>query len=88
MNPVYLVVFVDAMIFATVVTKVTSSTGLHYTIAYACGRTVGVFIGNKVEERLALGILEVDMFLKNKSKMLKVKEMLCNEGYTVNSFFI
>ncbi len=86
MNPVYLVVFVDAMIFATVVTKVTSSTGLHYTIAYACGRTVGVFIGNKVEERLALGILEVDMFLKNKSKMLKVKEMLCNEGYTVNSF--
>lgn len=86
MNPVYLVVFFDAMIFATVVTKVTSSTGFHFTVAYACGRTVGVFIGNKIEERLALGILEVDLFLKNKSKMIMVEDMLRKEGYTVNSF--
>ncbi len=76
----------DAMIFATVVTKVTSSTGVHFTIAYACGRTMGVFIGNKVEERLALGILEVDLFLKNKDKMIRVENMLRKEGYTVNSF--
>ncbi len=86
MNPVYLVVFIDAMIFATVVTKVTSSTGFHFTIAYACGRTVGVYIGNKLEERLALGILEVDLFLTNKNKMIRVEEMLRKEGYTVNSF--
>ncbi len=69
MNPVYMVVFVDAMIFATVVTKVTSSKGFHYTAAYAMGRTVGVFIGNKIEERLALGILEVDIFLKKIKKI-------------------
>jgi len=86
MNPVYMVVFVDAMIFATVVTKVTSSTGFHFTVAYACGRTVGVFIGNKIEERLALGIIEVDLFLKNKPKSVRVEKMLRKEGYTVNSF--
>lgn len=86
MNPVYLVVFVDAMIFATVVTKVTSSTGLHFTIAYALGKTVGVFIGSRIEERLALGILEVDIFLKNKNKMIKIAEELREEGYTVNNF--
>lgn len=86
MNPVYLVVFFDAMIFATVVTKVTSSTGFHFTVAYACGRTVGVYIGNKIEERLALGIIEIDLFLKNKVKSVKVEKMLRAEGYTVNNF--
>lgn len=86
MNPVYFVVFVDAMIFATVVTKVTSSEGLHFTIAYALGRTAGVFIGGKFEERLALGILEVDLFLNNKNKMIQVAEKLRESGYTVNNY--
>lgn len=86
MNPVYFVVFIDAMIFATVVTKVTSSKGFHFTIAYALGRTLGVFIGGKIEERLALGILEVDLFLNNKDKMVKIAEKLRTKGYTVNNF--
>jgi uncharacterized protein YebE (UPF0316 family) len=86
MNPVYFLVFVDAMIFAAVVGKVTSSVGLHFTIAYALGRTIGVFIGNKIEERLALGILEVDIFFNNKTKMVEIAEMLREEGYTVNNF--
>lgn len=86
MNPVYFLVFVDAMIFATVMTKMTSSTGIHFTIAYALGRTIGVFIGGKIEERLALGILEVDIFLNNKNKMVEVAEKLREAGYTVNNF--
>lgn len=86
MNPVYLLVFVDAMIFATVVTKMTSSKGIHFTIAYALGRTMGVFIGGKIEEHLALGIFEVDVFLNNKEKMIQIAEKLRKSGYTVNNF--
>ncbi|MGF7057950.1 DUF5698 domain-containing protein [Brassicibacter mesophilus] len=86
MNPVYFLVFVDAIIFATVVGKVTSSEGIHFAIAYALGRTLGVFIGNKIEDRLALGILEVDVFLNNKNKMIEIAEKLREEGYTVNNF--
>lgn len=86
MNPVYVVVFVDAMIFATVLTKITSSVGIQFTIAYACGRTFGVFVGGKLEERLALGIIEVDVFLSNKVKMIGIAEKLREEGYTVNNF--
>lgn len=88
MNPVYLLVFVDAIIFANIVGKVTSSDGLHFTIAYALGRSAGVFIGNKIEERLALGILEVDLFLNNKSKMIKIAEELRDAGYTVNNYSV
>ncbi|KJS86163.1 MAG: hypothetical protein JM58_07390 [Peptococcaceae bacterium BICA1-8] len=86
MNPVYILVFIDAIIFATVLGKVTSSKGIHFAIAYALGKTLGVFIGGKIEERLALGILEVDVFLNNKSKMIKIAEKLREEGYTVNNF--
>lgn len=86
MNPVYILSFADAVIFAATISKVSSADGLHYTISYALGRTLGVFIGNKLEEKLALGILEVDVFLSDKDKMIKVAEELRNEGYTVNNF--
>lgn len=86
MNPVYILVFVDAIIFATILTKITSSNGFHFIIAYAFGRMFGVFVGGKVEERLALGIIEVDLFLSNKDKMIEVAERLRLEGYTVNNF--
>jgi uncharacterized protein YebE (UPF0316 family) len=86
MNPVYLLAFVDAIIFAAVVNKVTSSQGIKYTLSYALGRTFGVYIGNKIEELIALGILEVDLFLKHKEKMIEIAEKLRNEGYTVNNY--
>lgn len=86
MNPVYLLVFADAMIFATIVSKVTSSDGIQFTVAYALGRTAGVFIGGKIEERLALGILEVDLFLNDKNKVRLIAKRLRETGYTVNSF--
>lgn len=86
MNPVYFLVFADAIIFATVVGKVANSKGLNYAIAYALGKTLGVFIGNRIEERLALGILEVDIFLNHKEKMIELAEKLRDAGYTVNNF--
>ncbi|MBS4539389.1 hypothetical protein GOQ27_13010 [Clostridium sp. D2Q-11] len=86
MNPVYFLVFIDAIIFATVLGKVTSSKGIHFAVAYALGKTLGVFIGGKIEERIALGILEVDLFLNNKNKMIELAEKLRAEGYTVNNF--
>lgn len=86
MNPVYIMVFIDAVIFAAVLSKVTSSEGVHFTISYALGKTLGVFIGNKIEDKLALGILEVDVFLSNKDKMIEIAQKLRNEGYTVNNY--
>jgi uncharacterized protein YebE (UPF0316 family) len=86
MNPVYILSFADAIIFAATMSKVSSSDGLQYTIAYALGRTFGVYIGNKLEEKLALGILVVDIFLSNKNKMIEIAESLREEGYTVNNY--
>lgn len=88
MNPVYLLVFADAMIFATTISKVTNGDGIQFTIAYALGRTVGVYIGGKVEDKMALGILEVDIFLNDKNKVNQISKKLRETGYTVNNFLV
>ncbi len=88
MNPVYILVFTDAMIFATTVSKVTSSDGIQFTVAYALGRTLGVFIGGKIEDRLALGIMEVDLFLNDKEKTIRIADKLRKTGYTVNNSIV
>ena len=88
MNPVYLLVFIDAMIFAKIVSQVTSSEGILFTVAYALGRTVGVYIGGKIEDRMALGILEVDLILSDKDKVEKIAKRLRQTGYTVNNFLV
>ena len=86
MNPVYILVFIDSMIFTAIMSIVTGSNGIQFTIAFALGKTAGVIIGGIIENRLALGILEVDLFLSNKNKMVEVAEKLRTEGYTVNNF--
>ncbi len=86
MSPVYIVVFIDAAIFAGVMSKMASSSGIYFTMAFALGKTLGVYLGGKIDDRLALGIIEVDLFLTNKEKMIQVAEQLRAEGYTVNNF--
>src|SRR5699024_9075138 len=88
MNPVYLLVFLDAMIFTTIMSKVTSSEGVQFTIAYALGRTFGVLLGGKIEDRLALGMLEVDLFLNDGEKAAGIAQRLRETGYTVNNFLV
>lgn len=76
------------MIFAIIVSKVTSSDGIQFTIAYALGRAFGVFIGGKIEDRLALGIMEVDLFLNDKDETIKIADKLRKTGYTVNNSIV
>lgn len=88
MNPVYLFVFLDSMVFATILSKITSSEGIHYTIAFALGKTLGVYLGGIVEDKLALGILEVDLFLSDEEKSTLIAQRLRETGYTVNKFLV
>lgn len=86
MNPVYILVFIDAAIFALVLSKIANNTGFHYTIAFALGKTLGVYLGGKIEEKMALGIIEVDLFFSNKEKVITIADSLRTMGYTVNSY--
>ncbi len=86
MNPVYILVFFDAILFTSTLSKVTGSNGISFTLAYALGRTFGVYIGNKIEDKMALGILEVDIFLNDRYKADELAQGLRDLGYSVNNF--
>ena len=88
MNPVYMLVFLDAIIFATIVSKVTNSDGMAYTIAFALGKSMGVYLGGKIENKLALGICEVDLFLNDSEKANMIAQRVRETGYTVNNFLV
>lgn len=88
MNPVYFLVFLDAIIFATILSKVTSSDGIAYTIAFALGKSMGVYLGGKIENKLALGICEVDIFLNDSVKANEIAQKIRETGYTVNNFLV
>ncbi len=86
LRPVYLIVFIDALIFAAVISKVvTTGDGTYYILAFALGKTIGVFLGSIVENKLAFGVLEVDIFFNNKAKMVNTADELRGKGYSANT---
>lgn len=84
-KPLYIVTFIDAIIFASIMKQLTSGNGLYYLLAFAIGKVIGVYFADIIETRMALGILEVDVYLNNKSKMIAIADTLREMGYSVNT---
>ncbi len=86
LQPVYLIVFVDAVIFAIVISKVVATEqGLYYVFAFALGKSMGVFLGGIVESKAALGLLETSVYFNDKIKMSSIADQLRSAGYSVNT---
>ena len=86
MKPVYFVVFINAVIFILVVSKVVEDEyGFYYALAFAAGKTLGVYFGSLVEERMALGILEINVFSNSQERMIDIADYLRKLGYSVNT---
>jgi len=86
LQPVYLIVFVDAVIFAIVISKVVATEqGLYYVFAFALGKSMGVFLGGIVESKAALGLLETSVYFNDKIKMSSIADQLRSSGYSVNT---
>lgn len=58
--------------------------GIQNIIAYAVGYALGIIIGSKIEERLALGYITVNVISSNPE--LKFTERLRKEGFGVTSW--
>lgn len=84
-KPVYVIVFVDAIIFATVITKVTAGGEYLYILAFAAGKMLGVFVGGLIEEKIAIGLVEVDIMVNEKEKMIIISDHLREVGFSVNT---
>ncbi len=84
-KPVYVMVFIDAIIFATVITKVTSGGEYLYILAFAVGKMLGVFVGGAIEEKLAIGLIEADVTVSDKDRMITISDRLRKAGFSVNT---
>ena len=86
-QPVYFIVFVDSVIFSYIMKSLTAN-GLLLTIVYSLGKVAGVYLGNLIEDKLALGITEIEVFLNSKNRMKFVADNLREMGYSVNSNYV
>lgn len=85
LKPAYIITFLDAVIFATALKQIASGNGVQFVVAYGVGKVIGVYIANMVEDRMALGILEAELFLNDKERMMSVADTLRDKGYCVNT---
>lgn len=81
----YIATFLDAILFATIMKKISAGDGVLYVLSYATGRTFGSFLGNKLEARMALGIIQVDISLNHFEKMISIADELRDLGYSVET---
>lgn len=82
--PVYVTTFLDAVLFAYAFRLVSTSSSLLYVLAFALGKIAGVSVGNFIEEKLAVGLLEVTVY-KHPEEGKFVADRLRDKGYSVTT---
>jgi uncharacterized protein YebE (UPF0316 family) len=82
--PVYVTTFLDAVIFAYAFRLVATSSSIDYILVFALGRIAGVSLGNLIEKKLAVGLLEVTVYKHPKEGKI-VADRLRDKGYSVTT---
>lgn len=82
--PVYITTFLDAIIVAYAFRMVAASSGLSYIMVFALGRIAGVCLGNFIEGKMAVGLLEVTVY-KHPEEGKMVADELRDKGYSVTT---
>jgi len=83
-KPVYLTTFIDAIVFIYAFKLTTNSTGYGFILAFALGKMFGVFLGNKIEKKLAFGLFEIDVY-KHLIQGKILADNLREQGYSVTT---
>ena len=82
--PVYITTFLDALIVAYAFRLVATTSSFYYIIAFALGRIAGVFLGNLIEGKIAIGLLEVTLY-KHPADGITLADELRSKGYSVTT---
>ncbi|MDT3701155.1 MAG: hypothetical protein RO469_17270 [Thermincola sp.] len=83
-KPVYITTFIDAIVFVYAFKLITSSSGYGYILAFALGKILGVFLANQIEKKLAIGLVEIEVY-KHLSAGKILADNLRNQGYSVTT---
>lgn len=83
-KPVYVITFIDALVFVYAFKLISSSSGYGYILSFALGRILGVFLASKIEKKMALGLLEIDVY-KHPEPGKILADNLRERGYSVTT---
>lgn len=81
----YLMVGFDALLYTFLVKSLTQQTAVTITI-FVLGRIIGTYIGNMIESKIAIGIYEVEVYVKDheRQKLLQSKLLENDFSSTMN----
>ena len=61
-KPVYLITFIDAVVLVYAFQLISNSSGYGFILAFALGKLLGVDLANRIDKKLALGLLEIEVY--------------------------
>lgn len=83
-KPVYFTTFLDAFIIAFAFKLIADSTGVLFFLAFALGRTAGIFLGTLIDKKIALGLIETTVY-KHPEAGIVLADQLRAKGYSVTT---
>ena len=77
----YITVGIDAFLYTFLLKSLTDQT--YYTvILYIIGKILGTIIADKVEDRIALGIYNIELYVKDHETQKELQDILLEKGYS------
>lgn len=83
-KPVYITTFLDALIFSYAFKLIADSSGMLYVLVFALGRIAGVFLGNIIDKKVAIGHVEITVYMHPGEGMI-LADQLRAQGYSVTT---
>ena len=85
-KPVYLITFVDAIVLVYAFKLIADSSGYGYILAFALGKLSGVYLAHRIDKKLALGLLEIEVYKQTEPGKV-LADTLRARGYYVTTSF-
>lgn len=85
LKPAYIVTFMDAFVFAIALKQIAEGDGFWFLVAFSLGKVAGVYVGDRIDRMLELGVLEAEIYLSNIEKVSSVADSLRDAGMSVNT---
>lgn len=77
----YYLVLIDALVYSLVL-KSFSSSGVGAIVAYVVGKLIGAIIADIVENKMAIGIYDIRLFISTQEKMYELQNILLEKGFS------
>lgn len=81
--PAILLATIDGAVYVLILKSISMGEGYIAAITYILGRIIGVALGDKIENALAIGIYEIKIYLNNENKIQLINDYCIKNDYSL-----